>query len=65
MKSDIRWSVVTVYGHELEIRLQQLTDDGFEIVSVDRTDTQWTIIAHTANRPETKGKTIGFRPPEK
>jgi hypothetical protein len=65
MKSATRWKVVTADGHELETKLQQLSDSGYEILSVDRADARWTIIAHTADNSEPKGKTIGFRPPEK
>jgi len=65
MKSETGWRVMSVYGHELEKLLQQLSDDGYEIVSIDRSRERWTVIAHTTDRQTTKGNAIGFRPPGK
>ncbi len=65
MSSDVKWKVIKVPGHDLENRLQQLTDDDYEIVSLDRRGTEWNIIARTSARQSKKGTPIGFRAPEK
>jgi hypothetical protein len=64
MASDVRWKVLTVPGHDLEARLQQLTDDDYEIVDIDRSGTHWTIIARISDRQSKKGNPIGFRTSE-
>jgi hypothetical protein len=65
MASDVRWKVVTVPGHDLEARLQQLTEEQYEIVNIDRSGTHWTIIARISDREVKMGNPIGFRASEK
>jgi hypothetical protein len=61
MKTDILWNVVTVPGHLLEKRLQKFTDELYEVVSVEFTGSQWTIIARSSTGNAPKGNAIGFR----
>lgn len=65
MASGVHWKVLTVPGHDLEARLQQLTDDDYEIVDIDRSGTHWTIIARISDLLAKKGNPIGFRASEK
>jgi len=65
MRSSLRWKVVTVKGHDLESRLQELTDEGHEIFGVHPSAAGWTIIAHTTGDKAADGKSIGFQPPQR
>jgi phage repressor protein C with HTH and peptisase S24 domain len=61
MQSDVRWYTVTVLGHELEKKLQELTNDGYEIVSIEKTASKWLIIAHQTRKNRPSKNPIGFQ----
>lgn len=60
MKAEFKWHVVTVPGHQLEDKLNEMTHDQYEIVQVERSDSDWTIIARRSVLNEPKGQVIGF-----
>ena len=65
MASDMRWKVLTVPGHDLEARIQELTDEEYEIVDINRSGIHWTIIARHSDRMAKKDNPIGFQASEK
>jgi len=61
MHSEIQWHTVTVLGHQLEEKLQSLTNEGYEIVSVDKNGSRWMIVAHRSKKNFPAKKPIGFQ----
>ncbi|MCX7725767.1 MAG: hypothetical protein N2053_02835 [Chitinispirillaceae bacterium] len=64
MSSDSEWKVISVYGHQLEQTLNELSENKYEVVFVERVNKKWTIIAHllTIGKRKTE-RVIGFTPP--
>ena len=60
--SKLSWKVVRVAGDQLEARLNELSDDEFEIFSVAPpiAGAEWTIVARKAVE-ESRAGGIGFR----
>jgi len=60
MKSEGVWSVLTVPGHILEKKLNELAREKTEVVKIERTGSNWTVITHVAEQQTPKGKVFGF-----
>jgi hypothetical protein len=61
MESEIQWHTERVFGHCLENRLQSLTSEGYEIVSVEKSKDKWLIIAHRSRKNLPSKKPFGFQ----
>jgi len=60
MKTDFVWKVFRVQGHLLEEKLNELTRDQYEVVTIAYTEGDWTVITRVSGHAHPKGKVIGF-----
>lgn len=63
MASELEWKVISVYGHELEQTLNELSGNKYEVVFIERVGKKWTIIAHSLKiGKRDPDRVIGFSP---
>lgn len=62
MSAKLTWKLLQVHGHELEQKLNELSESDYEIFSVQYAEGLWAIVARKSTN-EISRTAMGFRAP--